>query len=82
MYCPFFVLQGENGVISYKFSTQETVPPYGADYFYINPSTGEILTINNLRGDNTNQYRVSCNFRRVTNCCQFCKVFKKCRYLI
>ncbi|CAC5398000.1 unnamed protein product [Mytilus coruscus] len=51
------ISQGENGKLTYKFSTQDTVPPYGADYFYINPSNGEILTINNLRGDNLKQYK-------------------------
>lgn len=51
--------QGDNGVLTYKFSVQDTVPPNGGNFFYINSATGEIRTLGTLRGDNIKEYRVS-----------------------
>ena len=43
----------------YFFSSQESQPVYGTNYFYINPTTGDITLSANLRGDpNTPQYQV------------------------
>ncbi|XP_060080745.1 protocadherin Fat 4-like, partial [Ylistrum balloti] len=42
---------GDNGRIVYFFSQQESQPIYSGDFFYINPSSGIILVIGNLRSD-------------------------------
>lgn len=43
----------------YFFSAQESQPVYATNYFYINPTTGDITLTSNLRGDpNTPQYQV------------------------
>nr|XP_034314272.1 protocadherin Fat 4 isoform X3 [Crassostrea gigas] len=50
---------GENGEIVYFFSAQESQPVYATNYFYINPTTGDITLTSNLRGDpNTPQYQL------------------------
>ncbi|XP_062579030.1 protocadherin Fat 3-like [Saccostrea cucullata] len=51
--------QGENGEIVYFFSSQESQPVYAANYFYINPTTGDITLSARLRDDpNTPQYQL------------------------
>lgn len=70
------ILERENGEIVYFFSAQESQPVYATNYFYINPTTGDITLTANLRRDpNTTQYQVCLWAHTNQNCINFSRVW-------
>ena len=56
-----FVSQGQSGEVSYAINVEHSDPKDVASFFFINPTSGSLSVISNLRADDTKRtvYKVS-----------------------